>query len=316
MSIAFVLPGGSNLGAIQIGMLKVLAEEGIEPDLLVGTSIGAVNASYLGFHGGLAGLGDLEQVWLKTTRRQAFPLRPDVIALGLIGRRHNLVPSSAVVRFMRPLLGDRRIEEASPRVAIVTTDSGSGEAVVLTEGPALAAVVASSAIPGMFSPVELGGRWLVDGSVSADMGLLQAQALGATTIYALSTRPPTTGRPPPKGTLAMLMRAAALLEDRIIADDLAALRSDTTVHVIPPPFLGVDLLPYDFRRTAELIERGYEAARAWFEGSQPPSEPMVPPEPMAPPEPIGGSAPMVAPIVVLGEALEAKSPDPTASSDA
>lgn len=309
MSIAFVLPGGSNLGAIQIGMLKVLAEEGIEPDLLVGTSIGAVNASYLGFHGGLAGLGDLEQVWLKTTRRQAFPLRLDVVALGLIGRRHNLVPSSAVIKFLRPLLGDRRIEEASPRVAIVTTDSGSGESVVLSEGPALPAVVASSAIPGMFSPVALAGRWLMDGSVSADMGLLQAQALGATTIYALSTRPPTAGRPPPKGTLAMLMRAAALLEDRIIADDLAALEAGTAVHVIPPPFLGVDLLPYDFRRTAELIERGYDAARAWFEGSQPQSEPM------APPEPIGGSEEVVAPVVALGQAMGLDSPDPMASPD-
>lgn len=311
MTTAFVMPGGSNLGAIQIGMLKVLAEAGIRPDLLVGTSIGAVNAGYLGFHGGLSGLASLERVWLGTTRRSTFPLRLDVVAMGLLGRRHNLFPTSAVVKFMTPLLGDRRLEDASPQVAIVTTDAGTGEAVVLTQGPALPAVVASCAIPGMFSPVKMAGHWLVDGSVSADMGLLQAEALGATTIYALSTRPPTAGREPPKGSLAMLMRAAALLEDRITADDMAALGEATTLHVIPAPFIGVDLLPYDFRRTAELIERGYQAAKAWLAGmAQPAMEAMSPPEPIVEPELVLGEAPAVEPAPPVGPAAPPVEPAP------
>ncbi|MGH9128571.1 MAG: patatin-like phospholipase family protein [Acidimicrobiales bacterium] len=264
MSVAFVLPGGANYGAIQIGMMKELAKAGIEPDLLVGTSVGSVNAAYLGFNGGLSGLAGLEKIWLKTTRRLTFPLRADVVALGLAGRGRSLVPGSAPYKFLTPILGGLKLEDTSPQVAVVTTDSASGEAVVLTEGPALPAVVASSAMPGIFPPVALDGHWLVDGSIVADMGVRQAEALGATTIYALGTRPSTVGREPPKGAFAMLMRAAALLEDQINNQALAEVGERQTVRVIPSP-LAIDLLPYDFRRTAQFVALGATAATAWLE---------------------------------------------------
>lgn len=265
MSVAFVLPGGASYGAIQIGMLKALAAEGLEPDILVGTSIGAFNAAYLGFYGGLGGLASLEQIWLKTTRRVTFPVRADVIALGLAGRGHSLVPASAPRRFLAPILGARKLEDSVPKIGIVTTDASSGEAVLLTDGPALGAVVASMAMPGFFPPVEMGGRWLLDGSLAADMGVLQAETLGASTIYVLSTRPPTQGRIAPKGALAMLMRAAGLMEDRINEVALAEVGTRRDVKVIPAPDLGVDLLPYDFRKTANLIARGHKAATSWLE---------------------------------------------------
>jgi NTE family protein len=264
VSVAFVLPGGANYGAIQVGMLKVLSTQGVEPDLLVGTSVGAVNATYLGFHDGLAGLAGLEQIWLRTTRRVTFPIRADVLTLGLAGRQRSLFPGTAPIRFITPLFGGRRLEQAIPQVAVVTTDASSGEAVVFTEGPAVPAVAASMAMPGLFPPVALQGRWLVDGAIAADMGILQAEALGATTIYVLSTRPPTAGREPPNGALAMLMRAAGLLEDRINDHALADVGTRRELKVIPAPDIGVDLLPFDFRRTAELIGRGQAAAEVFF----------------------------------------------------
>ncbi|MGH9070393.1 MAG: patatin-like phospholipase family protein [Acidimicrobiales bacterium] len=264
MSVALVLPGGANFGAIQVGMLKALARAGVQPDLLVGTSIGAVNATYLGLHGGLAGLPGLEQIWLGTTRRVTFPIRPDVMALGLANRGRGMVPGSAPRRFMTSIYGTRNLEDASPRVAVVTTDATTGEDVLLTSGPATPAVVASTAMPGIFPPVRIGGRWLCDGSVSADMGVLQAESLGATVIYVLSTRPPTTGREPPNGAFAMVMRAASLLEDRLNDHVLAEVGARRDVRVIPAAELGVDLLPYDFRRTAQLIALGEVTATAWL----------------------------------------------------
>ena len=87
MTTAFVLSGGGSLGSIQAGMLLALAEQNIEPDLLVGTSVGAVNAAWLAGHPGLAGAHKLSELWRSVRRSDIFPARPMLGLLGFAGRR-------------------------------------------------------------------------------------------------------------------------------------------------------------------------------------------------------------------------------------
>ncbi|MGH9074384.1 MAG: patatin-like phospholipase family protein, partial [Acidimicrobiales bacterium] len=263
VAVAVVLPGGASLGAVQIGMLGSLAEAGVEPDLLVGSSVGAVNATYIAFYGGLSGLPDAEEIWQGVRRGTFLALRPGTAALGLSGRRPHLGSAAALRAFLRGHLGSARLEEAQVPVAVVAADVASGEAVVLTEGDAVGAVLASTAMPGILPPVAIGGRLLVDGSIAADMPVLQAEQLGASMIYVLSTRPPTAAAPPPRSVVAMVMRSMFLLMDRVNAADLADVASRCQVRVIPAPPVG-ELSPFDFRHTAALIARGRATAAAWL----------------------------------------------------
>jgi NTE family protein len=99
MTTAFVLSGGGSLGAVQVGMLAALSERGVEPDLLVGTSAGAINAAYVGGHGmGADALNDLAGIWRSLRRRDIFALRPLHGVLALAGVRPSLFTAEPLRR--------------------------------------------------------------------------------------------------------------------------------------------------------------------------------------------------------------------------
>jgi NTE family protein len=258
MPTAFVLQGGGSLAAAQVGMLRALLENGITPDLIVGSSAGAINAVAFAQDPTEAGLARLEHLWAGLRRSTVFPLNPRDILTGLAGRRDGLVSA----RRLRVLLGHdlhiQLLEDTRIPVHVVATDVASGQPVILSQGPALLALLASSAMPGIFPPVLVGGRLLTDGGIAADTPVLQAEALGATESYVLPavmpTEPETT-----RGALAFLLRALSQVFDRAVATDLTAARGQ--LHLLPAPRLTVTN-PFDFRHTKILIAEGYTAARA------------------------------------------------------
>src|SRR3954447_16667101 len=148
MTTAFVLSGGGSLGAVQVGMLQALAERGIEPDVLVGTSAGALNAVFVAEHGtGPAALDGLAAVWASLRRDDIFPVRAPRLLLALAGARESVCAPEGLQRLVRGHVGFERLKQASTPVHLVATDLLSDEEVRLSDGDALTAILASSAIP-------------------------------------------------------------------------------------------------------------------------------------------------------------------------
>src|SRR5688572_2451554 len=147
MVTAFVLSGGGSLGAVQVGMLQALAARGVEPDLLIGTSAGALNAGYVAGHGtSTDALDDLATIWARLRRRDVFPLDPVRLGAAAVGRAPSLCPNGALRRLIGEHIAFDDLEDAAIPVHVITTDVRSGAEVVLSAGGAVDAVLASAAI--------------------------------------------------------------------------------------------------------------------------------------------------------------------------
>ncbi len=255
MTVAFVLAGGGSLAATHVGMLRALSESGIEPDLVVGTSAGAINAFRYATDPSEDGLDRLTTLWHRLRRRDVFPINPRDVMAGLIGLRDGFVSPDRLRAFLVEQVGDMRLEEAQLPVHIVATDLGEGEPVVISRGPAVPALLASAAMPGVFPPVLLDGRALVDGAVTADTPIRQAEALGATEIYVLPTIGPKAPRQLPKGAVAVMIRAIDQMFGHVVSTDIASAHATVTVLPVPPT---TALSPFDFRSTDRMIDAAYE----------------------------------------------------------
>ncbi len=264
MTVAFVLSGGGSLGAVQVGMLQALTEHDIHPDLLVGTSAGAINAAYL------AGLGTtrdsveaLGNIWRGLHRSRIFPLDPFRLAFAFAGRSASLCPNDGLARLVRSHLTYERLEDAATPVHLVATDVLSGQEVVLSSGDALSAVLASAAIPGVYPPVAREGRSLVDGGVSDNTAVSQAVALGADEVYVLPAGFACDLKRPPGSALGMAMHALTLLIEQRLIEDVARYSGSATINVLPP-LCPLAVASIDFSHAAELIDRAAEASRRWI----------------------------------------------------
>jgi NTE family protein len=143
---------------------------------------------------------------------------------------------------------------------VVVTDFSSGEPVIVSEGDAVTALLASSTFPGLYPPVACGSRLFVDGGVSADVPIAQAEALGATVSYVL----PAAGIPQShssRGPLSVAFRALSQVLDRVTRRDMAAARGQ--LHMVPAP-ISYATNPIDFRRTRALVGEGYRLASQWL----------------------------------------------------
>ncbi len=254
MTVAFVLAGGGSLAATHVGMLRALTESGIVPDLVVGTSAGAINAFRFATDPTEDGLVRLKDLWHGLRRKDVFPINPRDIVAGLIGRRDGFVSPDRLRAFLVDQVGDLRLEDAKLPVHIVATDLAEGEPVVISGGPAVPALLASAAMPGVFPPVVLDGRSLIDGAITADTPIRQAEMLGATEIYVLPTVGPKAPRQLPKGAVAVMIRAIDQMFGHVVSTDIASVRANVTVLPAPPT---TALSPFDFRSTDRMIDESY-----------------------------------------------------------
>jgi NTE family protein len=261
MSIAFVLSGGASLGSVQVGMLEALYERGIAPDLIVGTSAGALNGAFIAERAPSVDTArELADVWRGLRRGQVFPVHPITGALGILGARGHLVPDSGLRRLVRRQTHADRLEDTRVPLHVIATDVLSGEDVRLSEGPLVDAVMASAAIPGVLPPVDWHGRLLMDGGVANNAPISHALDLGATEVYVLPTGTPCELDAAPRGALAMLVYATGLLVGRRLSHDIAALDGTVRVTVLPPP-CPLNVQPTDFAHADALIRRARADAR-------------------------------------------------------
>ena len=260
VSVAFVLSGGASLGAIQVGMLRALFERRIIPDLIIGTSIGAVNGIYIASHPATPETVDaLADIWLGLHSFQVFPPDPITGLLGLIGLTNHFLPSVGLRRILRRHQNINRLEEATIPLHVIATDARSGMERRLSHGPAQPAVMASAAMPGVFPAVDIDGDQLVDGGVASNTPTSDAIELGARTVYVLSTGHACDLPRPPRGALAMAIHANTLLLSRRALIDINRLAGRAHLIVLPPP-CPQPVHPADFRHTRKLIDSGYTQA--------------------------------------------------------
>ena len=270
---AFVLSGGGSLGAVQVGMLQALTEAGIKPDLLIGTSVGAVNAAWIGGRPDHAGALLLGELWRGLRRHDIFPLSPWSSARGLLGRCNHVVSNANLHEVLRKNIPYQRLEDATVPVHVIATELKTGRAVLMSSGPAVPALLASTAIPGVFPPVTIGRREFIDGGVANHTPIAAALELSAKRIFVLPVGYPWL-RQEPTNALGMALHALARFVEQKLDAEVAAYRHLADIQVLPT-LDAPAVSPADFSHTDELITRGYRSCRKYL-ASTPQSPATVP----------------------------------------
>lgn len=259
---AFVLAGGGSFGAIQVGMLRSLARRGIAADMVVGSSVGALNGAYYAGDPTIEGIRRLETIGRGLRRSDVFPLTLKTM-IGFMYRRDFLVTSDGLRQLVDRNVPYLNLEDAPIPIHIVTTDILTGRTVVLSKGSAAQAIIASAAIPAAFAPVQHGDLYLADGAVSSNTPVKVAVAQGAQRLIVLSTGYACALDKPPAGAVANALHALTLLVARQLWSELEGLDGSIDFFVLPPlcPLVGS---PHDFSQTSDLIERAASSTEAWI----------------------------------------------------
>ena len=262
--VGYVLGGGGSLGAVQIGMLQALGEQDISPDIVTGTSVGSLNGAVMALDPKSAA-NRLSHVWARLTRDRVFPGGLLAQARTLQHTRTHLFPSSGLATVITDFIGtELNFADLELPFAAVATDIATARAHVMSDGLLLPALLASTAIPGIFPPVQLGPLRLYDGGLVANVPMRQAVAMGARSLVVLDCNFPGN-IPEVSGSIAevlfftvmVAMRSQAVLEAPLVATDVPV------VYLHGPAPHPVS--PLDFRQTGTLIETAYEAARVFLD---------------------------------------------------
>jgi NTE family protein len=274
MSVALVLSGGASLGAIQVGMMRALVDHRVKPDVIVGTSVGAVNGAFVACRQFDSDMVDeLADLWHGVRRGQIFPLEPFTGLLGFLGARTNLVPAGSLRRLLRRHTDRDRLEDLPTPLHVIACDALTGHEVRLSRGPLVDAVLASAAIPGVLPPVDWDGRLLIDGGVVNNTPISHALDVGASDIYVLPTGRPCALTQAPRGALGMFVHATGLMVAQRLAADAMTLAGRANLTILPPP-CPIDVAPTDFGHADELMARAEADARAFLEDRRCPVVPI------------------------------------------
>lgn len=254
-------------------MLQALAERGIVADLLVGTSVGAVNAAFLAGNGtGPDAVDDLATIWTRLRRGDVFPVGPVRNLLALAGVRNSLYSDRGLRRLISAHLTYDRLEDAAIPVHVIATDLLTGQEVALSTGDALSAVLASAAIPGVLPPVQRDGRCLVDGGLANNTAISQAVEHGADRVFVLPTGYPCALTETPRRPIAVLAQSLSLLlQLRLITD--VAFYSERAELTVLPPLCPLNVSSIDFGHSRDLIRRARTSSGAFLDGTGSPSDP-------------------------------------------
>lgn len=276
--MAFVLAGGGARGALHVGALRALHEAGIRPDLLVGSSIGSVNAAFLGLHGYTAQTLDaLESAWFAAAKAKLLPPNPLWVSVRVLLNRARISSNHRIKDFLisQGLTADIYFSDfRGPATILVSADLNSAQPVFYGSNPqqsVLDGVLASSALPPWIHPLEMGNRFLIDGGSISNLPIEPAILHGATEIIALDL--PVRGEINPKehgfgpfGTklLTMINARQIYLEMEI------AQQKGIPVHLVelttkPPVSI------WDFSQTKTLLESGYQQMKTALEKGKIPS---------------------------------------------
>jgi NTE family protein len=269
--IAFVLSGGGNRGALQGGAMKALLERGIYPDLIVATSVGALNGVTLAADPTVAGARRLAASWPLIRRADIFPGNPLTVGWRILRGHGSLHGQENLARFIsRQVPPDvRRFKDLKVPCVVTATSLSTGQLRLFGSDPSerlLDALLASTAIPPFFSPYRYKDELLVDGALVANLPISQAIMRGARTIYTLEIVDELSAGAAPGmlGTLASSVNAM-LSRQHEQERQITALgrKRGVVIHDIRLTS-GQNLVYNDFSHSAELVDAGERATLAYL----------------------------------------------------
>ena len=266
--VAFAFSGGGPLGALQVGQLRALFEHGVIPDMVVGSSVGAMNATFLAFDPTVPGTDRLETIWRSLQDTDLFPGgRFRASWARMLVRGNRVFENSGIRKLVSTRIGNALFEDAQLPLGIVATDLQTGADRTFTSGEILPSLLASIAMPGIFPPVEIEGRMYTDGGVANNVPIAPAVAMGARTVYVLdATAQKNAQHRPLNRPIDYLVHAFGLA--RAQRFDIEAPLYSSKVELILIPAAPLDFyVPFasmDF--TARLIDLSYEHTRAFLSG--------------------------------------------------
>lgn len=270
--LAYVLGGGGQLGAHEVGMLKALVERGLVPDLVVGTSIGAINGAAVAAKPTRTGVERLVEVWSEIDRDDAFA--GSILGrLGTLARtRTHLHDNSGLRRMLDRSLPVATFEELTVEFQCVAAHIETASERWFSTGPLVDAVLASSAVPGILPPVVIDGGHYLDGGIVNSIPVGRAVELGARTVFVLHVGRLDRPLEPPRWPWEVGLVAFEIARRHRYIGDMAALPDHVAVHelptgqVDPPRYTDISQLRYrDTSKIRDRIERAYEASLGYLE---------------------------------------------------
>ncbi len=273
--IAFVLSGGGNRGALEVGALQALLEHGIVPDMLVGTSAGAMNAAFIAADPSVVGALTLGTLWKSLRRRDVFPGNALTMAWRVLTGQDGLVSSDRlrdlVLRNLPPgvaCFGDLRV-----RLYTTAADLNTATLYLFGDDPStliVDAVMASASLPITFPPYVYHDAQLVDGGIVANVPIEIAMSKGATEIYAIDLG--YSGEPVPDvhGVIAIAQRMLTSLIYQQLLDDIEEAAEDPSItlhHIRISAYHGISM--WDFGHAEEMIRTGKGITEAYLANPQP-----------------------------------------------
>ena len=263
--LGFVFSGGGAYGSVHVGMMKAMSELGICPDIVVGTSVGSLNGAMLASHPTDAH-DRLSDLWALMSRKTVIGHGPISATLNLL-RTGSLSTSNAMSTVIAEQLDHHNIEQLPLTFAAVATEAISGQPTMLRSGPIQPALLASSALPGVFPPVEIDGHSYLDGGLSANVPVHQTIQLGARSVVAFDASPAGRSELPSTPFHRFVHTMVTLVRNQS-AHAIDALDGETPVLLMPrvtPPDMGA----FNFRHTQWLIDAAYEVAMQTINGDTP-----------------------------------------------
>ena len=272
--IGFVLSGGANRGALQVGALQALVAHSITANLVAGTSAGALNGVYYAYDPTAAGMEALAQNWLNTTKNDVFPGNTLTMAWRVLTGQDSLVSGDnfrrTLQRYIPPEV--RTFRDLKVPFYAVTADILSATTIVFgdeLDTEVLDPVLASASFPIVLPPVIMDGCQLTDGGVTAVVPIEVALLRGATELYVIDLEPDVSKTQPIHGVVPIAIQTLQTSLREQLIDDLrdAATAGAIVHHVNITAFADLDL--FDFSKTAQMIEAGRLAMEQYLNNPKP-----------------------------------------------
>lgn len=261
--VAFVLSGGGPLGALQVGFLQGLLDGGVVPDLMIGASVGALNAVFTGENPTSEGARKLGEIWMRMRRDDLFPGGRIVSAWHAFRKGSHVFSNAGLRRIIETELGVRTFEELAVPVQLVAAELHTGEETWFDSGPIEDRLLASCAMPGVFPPVEIDGITYVDGGIANNVPVSRAVDLGAKKVYVLNVRSWSNDRPLNRPH-DFMMHGMVLARAQRYRQDIERCRA--RAEVIEFPLTDVGYVGFtDLSHTSRLIDTGREVALSVLE---------------------------------------------------
>jgi NTE family protein len=267
--IAFVFPSGGSSGAAQVGILRSLVEAGIRPDVVVGSSVGALNAAFFAIDPTIAQVDRLATIWRGLTREDVFGRNRYGTITRLLLRQDHIYTPGALRALIARFCALTELADTKVPVHVVTTDLDNGVARWWEAGPAIEILHASACLPGLFPPVMLGGHRHVDGGVLEPAPVQRAVDLDASTVYVLGEIVgPEDERPRRLTALDVLIRSFAISRYSRLPDPTALARAGQRVITVPGADT-TDIEITDFSHTSRIIDESRVSSRRFLMSGEP-----------------------------------------------